>query len=118
MAKYAVRAECGEPGCREVAHYEADTRKEQRQLYEKYGNKQWRCIRHSRPLENLSLENPKTVSESASTELFSERGESLGLYWNKFGFMSGPGFRAWAKDFPVGTTIRVTAEIILPTPTS
>lgn len=117
MGKYAVRAECGEPGCREVANYEADTRKDQRRLYEKYGNKQWRCVRHSRPDEMLGPENRRIVWESVSQEKFYE-GSSIGLYWGSSGFLSGPGFRAFTKDFPEGTTLRVTAEIVLPTPTS
>lgn len=28
--------------------------------------------------------------------------------------MHGPGFKAFAEDFPDGTVLRVTAEIILP----
>lgn len=113
MSKYSVRAECGHPDCREVAHYEADTRKDQTRLYEKYGNKKWRCTRHSNPEQVLSVANPKTTVEKTSEEKFYE-GSSIGNFWGSMGFMSGPGFRAWAKDFPAGTTLRVTAEILLP----
>jgi hypothetical protein len=28
--------------------------------------------------------------------------------------MSGPGFKAFASDFPEGTVVRVTAEVVLP----
>jgi hypothetical protein len=41
------------------------------------------------------------------------------LFWHGDGFVcsgiiSGPGFLAYADDFPEGTVIRVTAEIIEP----
>lgn len=39
---------------------------------------------------------------------------SLGLFFGNQGFVYGPGFRAFAKDFPAGTVLRVTAEVILP----
>ncbi len=63
----------------------------------------------------LSIDHLKTVSEKASKRLFTDRGADIGLYWDSMGFVHGPGFRAFAKDFPEGTVIRVTAEIILPT---
>lgn len=32
------------------------------------------------------------------------------------GFLSGPGFAAYGKDFPPGTVFRLRAEVILPEP--
>lgn len=112
MSKSIVRVTCGHPGCSEFARYEADNRKHSTELYARYGNGQWKCARHSQPNEVLSADNSKTVDEMKVFE------EKHGLYWGKdkawSGFTSGPGFKAFAEDFPVGTILRVTAEIILP----
>jgi hypothetical protein len=37
------------------------------------------------------------------------------LFWNTgSGFIYGSGYKAFADDFPEGTILRITAEIILP----
>jgi hypothetical protein len=65
-----------------------------------------------RPLDEnvLSPECRKIVHEQCSYE------EPYGLFWSKArsGLTSGPGFKAFAVDFPAGTILRVTAEIIFP----
>ena len=42
--------------------------------------------------------------------------EPHGNYWGVdkavCGFIHGPGFKAYACDFPVGTRIKITAEIV------
>ncbi len=63
------------------------------------------------------IQHPTKIFEDISVEKFYNE-TSIGLYWGHSGFMFGPGFKAWAKDFPVGTRIRVTAEITLPGQTS
>jgi hypothetical protein len=107
-----MRATCGHEWCTEYARYEADNRAHYIDLQKRYGNGQWLCVRHSRPEDVLSAENPKTVEE---LRIFESRGD---LYWGKDkawnGFSHGPGFKAFACDFPPGTVLRVTAEIILP----
>lgn len=106
------RASCGNPGCSEFARYEADNRKHYIDLSTRYGNGRWLCTRHSRPNEVLSADNPKTVQELTAL------GSNGTLYWWKetagSGFSCGPGFKAFAKDFPEGTILRVTAEVIFP----
>lgn len=110
---YIARFECGHEGCKEYAHYECHTRAEQTDLFRKYANGKWLCTRHSNPETVLSPTNLKTVNEVQSKQHLYD-GKSIGLYWGNSGFSSGPGFRAWAKDFPEGTVLRVTAEIVLP----
>jgi len=104
---YLSRFECAHPGCRETANYESFTRAEQAETQRRYYGK-WRCARHSQPQEVLSPTNRKIIHEEVS------RQEPHGLYWGHSGFQYGPGFRAFAKDFPAGTVLRVTAEIIVP----
>jgi hypothetical protein len=114
---YMLRFECSRAGCKEVANYEAHTRAEQTRLYQKYGNGKWLCIRHDRPNTVLGPDNASLVHEVACSEHFYQ-GHSIGLYWGEgggaSGFVFGPGFRAFAKDFPTGTRLRVTAEILPP----
>lgn len=107
MAKYSVRAECQHPGCREVAHYEASTRKEQGEIYQRHG-RSWFCMRHTQMDETLSPTNLKHTTELVS------RQETYGRFFGSSGFVHGPGFKLFAEDFPAGTTLRVTAEIIPP----
>lgn len=108
MSRYQVRVQCGHPGCAEYSFYAADTRKEQSAIFDRLGNGKFRCVRHARPDEVLSAANPKRVTDMAS------RQEPYGRYWGNSDFVYGLGFKAFAGDFPAGTIIRVTAEIILP----
>lgn len=104
---YMSRFPCAHPGCPEVANYESHTRSEQAETQRRYYGK-WRCVRHSQPQEVLGPGNLLIVHEETS------RQEPHGRYWGHSGFQYGPGFKAFAKDFPAGTVLRVTAEIILP----
>jgi len=107
-----MRATCGHEGCNEFARYEADNRSHYLDLQARHGAGKWKCTRHSQPDQVLSLENTKLVDELG---IFDANGNR---YWGKekafSGFTSGPGFKAFADDFPPGTVLRVTAEIILP----
>jgi hypothetical protein len=74
----------------------------------------WRCLRHSKTGVTMSPTERVHIFEAEARK--SDRYPKLDqLFWdNHSGFAHGPGFRAWANDFPPGTTLRVTAEIILP----
>lgn len=104
----SYRVKCGHEGCAEIAFYAPHNRKEYADLDRMYGNGRWRCTRHTQPNEVLGPEDRIKTFEIES------RQEPYGLYFGNFGFLSGPGFKVWAKDFPVGTKIKVTAEVILP----
>lgn len=105
--EYFSRFQCQHPGCTEFGLYSDSTRAEQAETQKRnYGK--WRCVRHTHEEEVLSAENRKRVSEQAV------RQEDYGRYWGNSGFVYGPGFKAFAKDFPPGTILRVTAEVILP----
>lgn len=107
--EYFSRFQCQHPGCTEFAHFVANTRAEQNETLKRNSGK-WRCVRHTHEDEVLSAENPKRITEQAV------RQEDYGRYWGSSGFVYGPGFKAFAKDFPPGTILRVTAEVILPRP--
>lgn len=105
-----VRFKCGHEGCTETVRYDADNRRDAVNLADRYSNGRWRCVRHTRPEEVLSNQVRAISSEMKVIE------EPHGLYWGKdtafSGFAHGPGFKAFAEDFPPGTILRVTAEII------
>jgi hypothetical protein len=94
-------------------HYNYTTRREYDEGYKRHKN--YKCSRHSYPDEVLSSENNIIVTELVNT--MNDRKD--GLYWGqdgklRSGFQHGVGFRAWSTDFPEGTILRVTAEVILP----
>ena len=73
-----------------------------------YSGGRWKCVRHSRPDEVLSESNRQT-----SIELTVEQ-KPYGRYFGNTGFLSGPGFKAFAADFPAGAKVIVSAVLILP----
>lgn len=111
MSKATARAKCSQPGCGEWAHWEYDTRKDMREASaRRYA---WKCTRHSRPEEVLSSDRLEITTTLIATK------SGSGVYWydgNRLGsgFSGGPGFKAWAEDFPEGTRLTVTAHIACP----
>jgi len=112
--KETVTVHCGHEGCREVARYEVYDRKEAKEIRECKGNGKWRCTRHSNPDSVLSPQKKKTISIQIAGKSKTYP-DLTDLYWNdESGFVYGPGFKAFANDFPEGTKLIVTAEIVLP----
>lgn len=71
--------------------------------------REWKCIRHLNPDDVLSIEN-----RAVSTEFTNEQSD-IGRFWNgRNGFIHGPGFKAFAEDFPPGTKIIVNVQVTLP----
>lgn len=103
---------CGHPGCTERSNYRYQTKRDLMESFElkHFSNGRWRCVRHSQPDAVLSASNPSTRAEL----LLEERPH--GRLFGNWGFVHGPGFKAFAEDFPAGTKIIVTAELVLPTP--
>lgn len=102
---------CAEPGCREHGLFSYRTQEESRSLADEFRNG-WRCSRHRNPEAVLSAENPERVTV---LEAIAAGNGATGLFWDGMnGFSFGPGFKAWAKDFPEGTKLIVTARIELP----
>lgn len=105
---------CAEDGCREVAYCEHANQREAQESRRWRAKHPFRCSRHIRPDEVLSEGSPERVGELTVYE------ESYGRFWQTepgksgSGSASGPGFKAFAKDFPPGTRLIVTARIELP----
>lgn len=101
---------CGHPDCNETVTYRYSTLRDRKDSFEMrcYSPDKWRCTRHSRPDEVLSESNPSTEAVLVVNQ------GTHGLYFGKQGLVFGPGFKAFAKDFPPGTRLIVTARIELP----
>lgn len=112
--EYTIRFKCAEDGCGEWYHSVATTRRDEAETRALYAKRPWRCTRHRKPEEVLSLDNQERVA--VLTAQRSKRYPDLpDLFWNDgSGFEYGPGFKAYAKDFPPGTRLIVTARIELP----
>lgn len=105
--------ECAHDGCTERARYEYATKRDMLHA-SRLGPRVWHCLRHSRTETVLSLANTHRVTEVVAAK--STRYPDLpGLYWGSgSGFAHGLGWKAWADDFPEGTRLRVTVEVIPP----
>jgi len=116
MANHLLRKTCTHEGCKEYSITEYSNRKEYNEAVKR--NQKFTCLRHSKINEVIGLENAKTEQT-----LICKKTE-YGLFWYNIenadnqlggqGFVHGNGYKAWAKDFPEGTILKVTAEIILP----
>ena len=109
---YDTSVTCSHPGCAQRDRYHFDTRVDMDRHFLREPREKHKCIRHSRPDDVLTVDNRVRVDVVTNIET------DHGKYWGKekpfSGFTSGPGFRAFADDFPPGTKIRVTTELILP----
>lgn len=113
---------CAQEGCNERAHYSYRTLAEQRAGHAfRKGLPPWKCSRHNRPEQVLTptnLERTHTcVAEFGRGKYIEDK-----LFWTgdgadgtlTSGFTFGPGFKAYAEDFPPGTRLVITARIEMP----
>lgn len=127
---------CGEAGCRERARFVYDLQRDYAEAGRRYAKDPWRCTRHTDPesvlgLDRLSIQATATASRvkfsgyEAALARYVPGGwgsppkEYLdGLFWvgagMSSGFTFGPGFKAFADDFPEGTKLVITVEAVLP----
>ena len=123
--EYTIRLACTFEGCKERSFTTATTRREETEIRQQYQRSPYRCVRHTEPDEVLSADNlERTTTVTAGKvvarplpgiDLPGEVHYLDGLFWDKRqGFTYGPGFKAYASDFPPGTKLIVTARIELP----
>lgn len=104
-----LTANCTYPGCTEFSRYQYDTKKEMLNSFTHKHLKTYTCLRHSKLHHVLTLDQLKVewVSES-STEKYNRK------YFGNSGLITSTGYYADANDFPIGTKIKITCEVILP----
>lgn len=109
---YDISVKCAHDGCTERDRYHFETRDDMARHFKREPENQHKCIRHRRADDVLSVTNRTRVHVVTNFET------DHGRFWGKekpfSGFVSGMGFKAFAADFPPGTRIRVTAELLLP----
>jgi hypothetical protein len=109
------RTTCAEPECRESAFWEYDRVADMRNHLRDLAKNPWRCTRHTKPDEVLGLGNRVRTQVLVASE--SEQRIPDHLFWipesgtTGSGFTYGPGFKAYANDFPAGTRLVITARI-------
>ena len=112
-----TRVQCNEPTCKEWGFFEYDNLRERQQI----DRKKWSCTRHASPERLLSTE--KRLTQVSYVIGKSGRYPDMQhSYWIpqghkdlESGFVFGPGFKGFAEDFPEGTKLTITAEVVLPT---
>lgn len=120
---YYLKLPCTHQGCGEFGIFSYNTRREYTEGQKR--NKTWTCTRHTNPDEVLSLTNTKTETIILCKQLlYRDTDNVLGKFWQpkeyigtercNSGFQYGNGYKAYASDFPEGTIIKITAEVILP----
>lgn len=102
---YTVR--CATAGCGESSIYEFDSQREKSKS--EVVGKPWFCVRHSMPDRVLSPERLRVEWMSEPNEQ-----RDYGRFFGSSGLIVNTAFYAAAKDFPIGTRVRVTCEVLLP----
>lgn len=104
---------CAVGGCREVSITNYEYKRDYTEAVQREAGKPWHCTRHTKPDEVLSASN---TERTATVVAGTCDGKYSFLTWegDGSGFIYGPGFRAWAQDFPAGTKLTITAKITLP----
>jgi len=114
--KQTCSVKCHEEGCSEWARFTYDSQKECVRDFPM--REKWKCVRHTSPETVLGISN-LCVETVMTAQMIKDSGgiNDLGIFWDgKNGFVFGNGYKAYAADFPVGTKLRITATVELPTP--
>lgn len=119
---YITTRVCAQEGCQERSHFSYPTLREQREGHAfRKDLPPWKCSRHNRPEQVLTPENRERtqvcVAEFGKGKYIEDK-----LFWTgdgadgtlTSGFTFGPGFKAYAEDFPPGTRLVITARIEIP----
>lgn len=106
---------CAEKGCTErPAYYEYSSQRERAEAQGDRRKTPYRCSRHLRPEQVLSVENSERTMVRIAQRASGVK-DPTKLFWDgQSGFDFGPGFKAYASDFPEGTRLVITARIELP----
>jgi hypothetical protein len=112
--EYYFYRKCTDNNCKEQQRFSYSTRAEEKQGIER--NKTWTCIRHQNPEQLITPNNTKTSvlikCIKKNDHNYWQNEKHFGTDNCSSGFQHGNGYKVFAKDFPVGTVIRVTAEVI------
>lgn len=103
---------CTEPGCRETARYEYDNQREYVEAVRK--NHTYTCCRHSKGAGVLSMDRLKVEWTSEPSKPLAVNPADPYRSWGHSGVLIGHGYYAEGCDFPTGTRLKITVEVLLP----
>ena len=109
---YDRRRQCGQEGCREVSITNYELKRDYADAARREKGQPWKCLRHSKPERVLGAHNLEVIAECG--RVASDYGTPMWEGAYRGGWAIGPGFMAWAEDFPIGTRLIITARIALP----
>ena len=104
--RHTSHVQCHYPGCAKTGFFEYITRREQSQGFAQ--RQKWLCNRHA------YIDTLLTAQNLIRTHVVESKEENGHRYWGNSGYVYGPGFNAYADDFPAGTKLTVIAKIELP----
>ena len=112
-----IRIPCAHEGCKETSRWCFDSRTAYLRSFEfkhyGQGNKPYYCCKHN-PKHTLLSPEVRKSEWISPTSAPHEGCAATDRFFGGCGIVHGPGFWADAEDFPIGTRIKVTAEVILP----
>lgn len=105
-----ITLRCEHPGCHETGFGAYDNQRERAEWLKA----PYRCYRHTMPDEVLSLESP--ARSTTWTVVENEHGRRrVGPPGREYGGIeSGPGFKFIADDFPSGSRLVVSVQVLPP----
>ncbi len=116
--KVHIQKPCAHTGCDRPARWVFNSnaeylRSHEFRVYEKE-RQPYLCAKHSRGAGILSPTNLKTVWISPPSRPLENHPSNPYRSFGSAGIIFGEGFCAEGCDFPIGTRIKVTAEVLLP----
>lgn len=105
-----ITLRCAHPGCHETAFGSYDNQRERAEWLKK----PYHCYRHTQPDEVLSPESPTRTTTWTVVE--NEHGRRrIGPPGREYGGIeNGPGFKFIADDFPAGSRLVVSVQVLPP----
>jgi len=111
---------CADQPCRETITYRHQTRADEAASVKDQRERPWKCARHSKPSEVLGPDRQTITSVMTVVPRPGAVRREPPLIWAAPGWhfrsdkADGPGFMAFAGDWPEGTQLEITARILPP----
>lgn len=106
------RLHCSVAGCQEWSFREYDNRRDY--LKGEARDREWKCQRHTGILLLPEFTSGEWISDPNGPSKAYPDIPRTTLFFGHSGLVFAGPMKAYAKDFPVGTRIRITMEAILP----
>ena len=111
---------CADPACPEKVTYRHETRADEAASVKSQRECAWKCARHRWPDRTLGPGQEVIAAVMTVIPVPDARAWEPSLIWESPGWpfqsdkISGPGFQAFAGDWPEGTRLEIRARILPP----